>query len=82
MPDRPKASDPSAPDVNPLGLGPRGRESSNTGSEADTSYDAHASDPYETGEPRKDFNAGRGDERAGGTVADRADADLPSSDEP
>jgi len=61
-------TDPSSPAVNPLGLGPRGRESSNTGSAADTSYDAQGADPYTTGEPRKDFGG--------------ADAETPSSDEP
>ena len=60
--------DPSSPEVNPLGLGSRGRESANTGSAADTSYDAHGSDPYTTGEPRKDFGG--------------ADPDTASSDEP
>jgi hypothetical protein len=57
--DRP-AADPSSPERNPLGLGPRDRESSNTGSTADTSYDAHGSDPYTTGEPRKDLHAPAG----------------------
>ena len=53
MPDRP---DREPPEQNPLGLGPRDRESSNTGSVADTSYDAQGSDPYTTGEPRKRFD--------------------------
>lgn len=74
MPDRPDAatvsSDPSAPENNPLGLGPRDHESSNTGSTADTSYDARGSDPYTTGEP------------AGGGTSTPADPDVPGSDEP
>jgi hypothetical protein len=45
------------PERNPLGLGPNDRESSNTGSIEDTAYDAVASDPYLTGEPRKAFDA-------------------------
>lgn len=49
---------PSSPERNPLGLGPRDPEDSNTGSIADTSYDAQGSDPYTTGEPRKDFTSG------------------------
>jgi len=44
--------DPSL-DNNPLGLGPRDAEESNTGSVEDTRYDAKDSDPYTTGEPRK-----------------------------
>ncbi len=43
------------PEPNPLGLGANDRESSNTGSIEDTAYDAVASDPYLTGEPRKEF---------------------------
>ena len=75
MPDR-DTSDPSQPEQNPLGLGPRDRESSNTGSVADTSYAAQGSDPYTTGEPNNRF-----DDRseAGSTPAD---PDVPSSDEP
>jgi hypothetical protein len=58
MPDRrPDVPDPSAPDRNPLGLGARDPEESNTGSVADTSYDAQGSDPYTTGEPRETFGA-------------------------
>jgi hypothetical protein len=56
MANSPDRSHPSSPERNPLGLGPRDRESSNTGSTADTSYDAHGSDPYLTGEPRKTFD--------------------------
>ena len=68
------APDPSSPERNPLGLGPRDREGSNTGSVDDTSYNAHGSDPYTTGEPRKDFTpAGEGDP---------ADPETTSSDEP
>lgn len=44
------------PDDNPLGLGPRDREGSDTGSVEDTSYDAAGSDPYTTGEPEKEFD--------------------------
>ena len=72
MTKRPDPSHPSSPERNPLGLGARDAEGSNTGSEADTSYAAHGSDPYTTGEPRKDFgsDAGEGDtpepDRAGG----------------
>ena len=66
MRDHPDPSEQSAPEDNPLGLGARDRESSNTGSAADTSYDAQGSDPYTTGEPRKDVD----------------DPDEPSSDEP
>ena len=68
---------------NPLGIGPRDRESSNTGSEADTSYDAAGSDPYETGEPRKDFSDLREFERdRHARPSTPADPDVPSSDEP
>lgn len=81
MPDRPDAHDPSSPEHNPLGLGSRGRESSNTGSTADTSYDAHGSDPYTTDEPRRDPSASRTD--ASRTDASTpADPASPSSDEP
>ena len=61
-------------DPNPLGLGPRDRESSNTGSIEDTMYDAVASDPYVTGEPRKPPRD------AGPSTP--ADPDSPSSEEP
>lgn len=54
--------DPSSPERNPLGLGPRDAKGSNTGSTADTSYDAVGSDPYTTGEPRKDLDAPAADE--------------------
>jgi len=72
MADRPDVPDPSAPDRNPFGLGPRDREGSNTGSVADTSYNAHGSDRYTTGEPRKDFGA------AGSDGITPADPDVPS----
>ena len=76
MAERPNAPDPSSPEQNPLGLGPRDAGSSNTGSTADTSYDAQGSDPYTTGEPRKRFDdASTGRSRP-------ADPDVPSSDEP
>ncbi len=77
MPDRPNAPDPSSPEVNPLGLGPRDREGSNTGSVEDTSYNALGSDPYTTGEPRKDFGTDRPRRDAEG-----ADPETPGSDEP
>ncbi len=78
MPDRPNPSDPTSPERNPLGLGARDAGDSNTGSTADTSYDAHGSDPYRTGEPRKDPTMRTGD--PGESVP--ADPDVPSSDEP
>ncbi len=74
MPDHPNAPDPSSPARNPLGLGPRDRESANTGSIADTSYAARGADPYTTGEP------GERDADAGPSTP--ADPDVPSSDEP
>ena len=74
MAERPTNPDPSSPERNPLGLGPRDPEGSNTGTTADTSYSARDSDPYTTGEPRKDPRD------PGGTVP--ADPDAPSSDEP
>ena len=76
MTKRPDPSHPSSADRNPPGVGPRDAESSNTGSTADTSYDAHGSDPYTTGEPRKEFK-GRSE---GGSVP--ADPEVPSADEP
>ena len=79
MPDpqnRPDAPDPSSVERNPLGLGPRDREGSNTGSIDDTSYEARDSDPYETGEPRK--NLGERSPRGSSPV----DESTPSSDEP
>ena len=79
MTDRSDAPDPSSPERNPLGLGPRDPEGSNTGSIADTSYNAHGSDPYTTGEPRKDFTPSGG---APAGESSPADPDLPSSDEP
>ena len=70
------------PEPNPLGLGANDRESSNTGSIEDTAYDAVASDPYLTGEPRKEFGlAGdaertprEGDPGAAETGGDAGDA--------
>ena len=89
MPDRPSTAspDPSAPEHNPLGLGPRDHESSNTGSTADTTYDARDSDPYTTGEPQKRFDDLSEDPspRVGaprGGAPTPADPDVPSSDEP
>lgn len=75
MPDRPSPPDRSSPEQNPLGLGARDPESSNTGSIADTSYNAQGSDPYPSGEPRRRFEDVPGD-------ATPADPDVPSSDEP
>ncbi len=86
MPTDPTTPDPSSPERNPLGLGPRDRESSNTGSEADTRYAARDADPYTTGEPRRTFEdaAGTGDvsERPSAGRSTPADPDVPSSDEP
>ena len=76
MPDRPESPDPSAPERNPLGLGPRDRESSNTGSIAATSYDARGSDPYRTGEPHE-LAA-----EAPPGPSTPADRDVPASDKP
>ncbi len=85
MPDRQDAFDPSAPEHNPLGLGSRGRESANTGSEEDTHYDAVASDPYTTGEPERRFDDLHDGGDLGGAATGPsvpADPDVPSSDEP
>ena len=84
MTDRSGAPDPSSPERNPLGLGPRDAEGSNTGSTADTSYDAQGSDPYTTGEPRRDFSPS-GSAPAGESTPAEPDArssDVRSSDEP
>lgn len=76
-PDR-DAGDPSSPENNPLGLGARESESSNTGSIADTSYNARGSDPYTTGEPRKDPSA-----RSRDADTNRpAELEVPRPDEP
>lgn len=81
MPDRtnrPEQSDqddPTSPERNPLGLGPRDKEGSNTGSISDTSYNALRSDPYLTGEPEKRFD----DDAAGDGVP--ADPETSDSDE-
>jgi hypothetical protein len=64
------------PERNPLGLGANERESSNTGSIEDTAYDAVASDPYLTGEPRKEFARRSPDARAGAGEEDATD-DVP-----
>jgi hypothetical protein len=79
--------DPSAPEVNPLGLGPRDPESSNTGSVESTHYDAVASDPYHTGEPEKRFDEARPDgpdvDQSGGRPPRRsAEPETRSSDAP
>lgn len=64
------------PEPNPLGLGANDRESSNTGSIEDTAYDAVASDPYLTGEPRKEFGlAGDAGRSPGERDPDAADAE-------
>jgi len=57
MTDERRTGDAPGPEDNPLGLGARDREGSNTGSVADTHYDAVDSDPYTTGEPVKDPGA-------------------------
>ena len=67
------------PENNPLGIGPRDREGSNTGSTEDTSYNAHGSDPYETGEPDKRSRPGPTPDPR---LRDGADPDTTSSDEP
>lgn len=70
---------------NPLGLGPRDRDSSNTGSVEDTSYDARGSDPYTTGEPRKKLDDLRDFEKSTpGKTSESipADPDTTSSEEP
>jgi hypothetical protein len=71
MTDERRRGDARAPEDNPLGLGPRDREGSNTGSVADTHYDAVGSDPYTTGEPVRDPGATdpsrEGNEEAGET---------------
>jgi len=72
-------------DDNPLGLGPRDRESSNTGSTADTSYNAEGADPYTTGEPRKDVGDRTRDARGDAPSSGRStkyDPETTSSDEP
>ena len=71
MTHRPDAPHPSSPERNPLGLGARDPEGSSTGSAADTSYAARGSDPYTTGEPRKDL-----------TDADAAAGDAAPPDAP
>ena len=68
MTHRPDPRHPSSPERNPLGLGARDPDGSNTGSVADTSYDARDSDPYTTGEPRKDLT----------DTGDAAGAEAPS----
>ena len=74
--------DRSAREENPLGIGPRDRgEGSNTGSIADTHYEAVASDPYTTGEPRKGTPPPEAEHDASGPSRP-ADPDVPSSDEP
>jgi hypothetical protein len=81
MTERPGAPDPSSPERNPRGLGARDAEGSNTGSIADTSYNAHGSDPYTTGEPRKDFTPS-GSAPADEPVAANPDVPISDSDEP
>ena len=65
-----------AREQNPLGLGPRDPESSNTGSIEDTSYNARGADPYTTGEPRKDTETSSTD------ASTPADPETSSSEEP
>ena len=76
MAGHPNAPDPSSPERNPLGIGPRDAESSNTGSIADTSYDARGADPYRTGEPNERVDT------HGSDASIPADPDVPGSDEP
>ena len=64
------------PNDNPLGLGPRDHDGSNSGSVADASYDAVGSDPYTTGEPEKKLEDLKRFERS------LDDQQLPRSDEP
>ena len=77
MADRPDAPDPSAPERNPLGLGPRDPEGSNTGSTADTSYNARGSDPYATGEPLAGLDARPPGEGGPTLDPERRDPDEP-----
>lgn len=74
--DRADQADATSPERNPLGLGPRDKEGSNTGSTSDTSYNALRSDPYLTGEPEKRFDDDPPVEEL------PADPDTSSSDEP
>jgi hypothetical protein len=71
MTDERRTGDSRAPEDNPLGLGPRDREESSTGSVADTHYDAVESDPYTTGEPVKDPGAPGPTGEAGGEAGER-----------
>jgi hypothetical protein len=61
MTDLHQNPDPSSPERNPLGLGARDPESSNTGSTADTSYNAVGSDvnPAADADERFDDECGR-----------------------
>ncbi len=77
MTDPSHTPDPSSPERNPLGLGPRDRESSNTGSTDDTSYAARGADPYRSGDPNPGARRG-----ASTDASTPADPDVPSSDEP
>ena len=65
MTDDRDTSHPSLPERNPLGLGARDPESSNTGSTDDTSYDAVGSDPYPPDQAYRD----RGEPPAGDAPA-------------
>ena len=76
MADRANTPDPSSPERNPLGLGPRDPIGSNTGSIEDTSYNARGTDPYTTGEPRKDAETSSTD------ASRPADPETSSSEEP
>jgi hypothetical protein len=74
--DRRQSPDPNSPERNPLGLGARDRERSNTGSTADTSYDAVGSDVNPAREADRRFDdESRRESRP-------ADPDVPSSDQP
>lgn len=77
--------DPSDPGLDPLGLGPRDRESSNTGSVEDTRDDAVAADPNTTGEPERrvdDAADGARPRRDAPSPSRPADPDVRSPDEP
>jgi hypothetical protein len=68
---------------NPLGIGPRDPESSNTGSTADTSYNATGSPPRPTSATQE--NVGDSQPAADQSSPSRsrpADPETPSSDEP
>jgi hypothetical protein len=65
---------PSSPERNPLGLGARDPESSNTGSTADTTYNAVGSDPYPPGQAHRDRGEPPSDDGPAAPDVDAADA--------